>query len=534
MIGRRRFHLPRPLLVCRVPCADVRGSGSAPGDACPLRGFAERTAKTPTVPGARGAPSLRSTNQATPSTPPAYRALSATAAHATPAPAPQEAARTSPGAAGYAVRPGQVLSGGQRSRFARLNGRRKAAPSRTRRAAPAMLFPPARFSPLRPPFRASPLQARNPAGGQTFLGGNSTAAFTARLQWARGPPPRALPRAAALRVAGCHSAALPPLRRRPPLGRARWSGTARGSGCRHRAAPSWCSLLPRHSSLRERRRVAHLLDGEAPPRAFVEARAAAVRAALRLPSLAVAATRLRGRFSRTTDRERHRPQDKPQPTDQTRTPTPTLRAAPRQTAAPRPPACRRPLPAHAPRQRSATPPRCHVACWPSRTRPPTPTAPAEAVAPCFPKPVGSGASGKQCACSERRGPRPRFTPTPGPVARVTRPRTRPTPPTLPRMTPTAKTAPATPCAVGRWRFAPTRPGEGGTCPPKQSDTKAERYPPDPLPERTTYGFPLPASGTLLFPSWTLAADAGGLAAPGRRSAIHADAQAAAVPARLHR
>ena len=35
VIGRRRFHLPRPLLVCRVPCADVRGSGSAPGDACP-------------------------------------------------------------------------------------------------------------------------------------------------------------------------------------------------------------------------------------------------------------------------------------------------------------------------------------------------------------------------------------------------------------------------------------------------------------------------------------------------------------------
>ena len=35
VIGRRRFHLPRPVLVCRVPCADVRGSGSAPGDACP-------------------------------------------------------------------------------------------------------------------------------------------------------------------------------------------------------------------------------------------------------------------------------------------------------------------------------------------------------------------------------------------------------------------------------------------------------------------------------------------------------------------
>jgi len=166
VIGRRRFHLPRPLLVCRVPCADVRGSGSAPGDACPpCGGSAERPAKTPTVPGARGAPSLRSTNQATPSTPPAYRALSATAAHATPAPAPQEAARTSPGAAGYAVRPGHVLFGGQRSRFARLNGRRKAAPSKTRRAAPAMLFSPRQVFPLHPPFRASPLQKEHAKGG---------------------------------------------------------------------------------------------------------------------------------------------------------------------------------------------------------------------------------------------------------------------------------------------------------------------------------------------------------------------------------
>ncbi len=112
--------------------------------------------------------------------------------------------------------------------------------------------------------------------------------------------------------------------------------------------------------------------------------------------------------------------------------------------------------------------------------PPTPTASADKVAPCFPKPVGSGASGKQCACSERRGPRPRFTPTPGPVARVTRPRTRPTPPTLPRMMTTAKTAPATPCAVGRWRFAPTRPGEGvhdagdGRHGPPQCDPRRRR------------------------------------------------------------
>ena len=176
-----------------------------------------------------------------------------------------------------------------------------------------MLFPPARFSPLHPPFRASPLQEGIRQGGKPSWG--ATARRPLRRGWrlvafsgAKTRRPQALPRAAALRVAGCHSAALPPLRRRPPLGRARWSGTARGSGCRHRAAPSWCSLRsPGH--------------GEAPPRAFVEARAAAVRAALRLPSLAVAATRLRGRFLRTTDGEiqtprqtpAHRPDPDPEP-----------------------------------------------------------------------------------------------------------------------------------------------------------------------------------------------------------------------------
>jgi hypothetical protein len=120
--------------------------------------------------------------------------------------------------------------------------------------------------------------------------------------------PQALPRAAALRVAGCHSAALPPLRHRPPPGRARWSGTARGSGCRHRAALHGV-------------RFAHLVEAERPRRALVvEARAAALRAALRLPSVAIAATRLRGRFSRTTDRDRpqtptrtHRPAPDPEP-----------------------------------------------------------------------------------------------------------------------------------------------------------------------------------------------------------------------------
>ena len=53
VVGRRHLYLPPPLLVCPVPCADVHGTGFAPGDACPLRGFAERTARTPTVPGAR-------------------------------------------------------------------------------------------------------------------------------------------------------------------------------------------------------------------------------------------------------------------------------------------------------------------------------------------------------------------------------------------------------------------------------------------------------------------------------------------------
>lgn len=233
VIGRRRLHLPRPLLVCRVPCADVRGSGSPPGDACPpCGGSAERTAKTPTVPGARGAPSLRSTNQATPSTPPAFRALSATAAHATPAPAPQEAARTSPGAAGYAVRPGQVLSGGQRSRFARLNGRRRAAPSRTRRAAPAMLFPPARFSPLHPPFRASPLQKESGRGANLPGGQQHGGLYGAASVGAGTPAPRP---AARRRPSGCRM----PLRRFAPLAPAAPAGPGAlvGDGARLRLSP---------------------------------------------------------------------------------------------------------------------------------------------------------------------------------------------------------------------------------------------------------------------------------------------------------
>lgn len=180
VIGRRRFHLPRPLLVCRVPCADVRGSGSAPGDACPLRGFAERTAKTPTVPGARRAVA------------PFYE--SGDALHAVGLPRPFGDGGTRQTSTGPPRGRPHFAGRGRLRRPSRPSAfRRPAVALRaverspqggslyTRRAAPAMLFPPARFSPLHPPFRASPLQARNPAGGQTFLGGNSTAAFTARL-----------------------------------------------------------------------------------------------------------------------------------------------------------------------------------------------------------------------------------------------------------------------------------------------------------------------------------------------------------------
>ena len=112
----------------------------------------------------------------------------------------------------------------------------------TRRAAPAMLFPPARFPPLHPPFRASPLHPRNPAGGGNLPGGQQHGGLSARLaawglQWredAPGPKPcRAPP---PLRVAGATPPlsqspqspprpaahrpryALPPVRDRPALG----------------------------------------------------------------------------------------------------------------------------------------------------------------------------------------------------------------------------------------------------------------------------------------------------------------------------
>ena len=242
VIGRRRFHLPRPLLVCRVPCADVRGSGSAPGDACPpCGGCAERTAKTPTVPGARRAVA------------PFYESGDALHAAGLPRPfgdcgtrhtstgpprgRPHFAGRgrlRRPSRPSAFRRPAVALRAVERS--PQGGSLQDAAGGPGNAVSPRQVFPPA------PPFPGVPPSSKESGRGKTFLGGNSTAAFTARLQWARGPPPRALPRAAALRVAGCHSAALPPLRRRPPLGRARWSGTARGSGCRHRAAPSWCSL----------------------------------------------------------------------------------------------------------------------------------------------------------------------------------------------------------------------------------------------------------------------------------------------------
>ena len=68
-------------------------------------------------------------------------------------------------------------------------------------------FPPPGFSPCTPFSGRPPFKTRNPAGGKTFLGGNSTAAITARLTaWGLyrrdSAWPQALPRAAAQRVAG--------------------------------------------------------------------------------------------------------------------------------------------------------------------------------------------------------------------------------------------------------------------------------------------------------------------------------------------
>ena len=184
--------------------------------------------------------------------------------------------------------------------------------------------------------------------------------------------------------------------------------------------------------------------------------------------------------------ERHRPQDKPQPTDQTRTPTPTptptLRAAPRQTAATRPPACRRPLPAHAPRQRPATPPRCHVACWPCADKTAYAYGSGGSGSALLPEAGRKWGFGKAMRMFREARPAPTVHADARPGRpRYTAPHTRPTPATLPRMTPTANTAPATPCAVGRWRFAPTRPGEGGHDPgdgrhgPPQCDPRRRRH-----------------------------------------------------------
>lgn len=85
-----------------------------------------------------------------------------------------------------------------------------------------MLFPPARFSPLHPPFRASPLHVESGRGGNLPGGKQHGGLFGAGTEAAGTPAPQP-PRAAALRVAGHHSAA-----QRPPT-----PGLGAGSG-RHR------------------------------------------------------------------------------------------------------------------------------------------------------------------------------------------------------------------------------------------------------------------------------------------------------------
>ena len=110
---------------------------------------------------------------------------------------------------------------------------------------PRQVFPPAPPFPGVPPSSKESGRGANLPGGQQHGGLYGAAGGLGPLVARRRAWPQALPRAAALQVAGCHSAALPPLCHRPPLGRARWSGTARGSGCRHRATPPWCSLRSR-------------------------------------------------------------------------------------------------------------------------------------------------------------------------------------------------------------------------------------------------------------------------------------------------
>ena len=54
VVGRRHLYLPPPVLVCRVPCAYRSRVRLCSGRRLPaFGGFAERTARTPTVPGAR-------------------------------------------------------------------------------------------------------------------------------------------------------------------------------------------------------------------------------------------------------------------------------------------------------------------------------------------------------------------------------------------------------------------------------------------------------------------------------------------------
>ena len=126
-------------------------------------------------------------------------------------------------------------------------------------------FPPPWFPPWNPPSEASPLQTRNPPGGEPILGGHSTAAFPARPDGREPfsglrPGLPAWPRAAALRVAGCHSAALPippTPQGRPHAGRPSGSllraavllwGARSGSArlaLSHGLRSPWCSLRSR-------------------------------------------------------------------------------------------------------------------------------------------------------------------------------------------------------------------------------------------------------------------------------------------------
>ena len=260
VIGWRRFHLPRPLLVCRVPCADVRGSGSAPGDACPLRGCAERTAKTPTVPGARRAVA------------PFYESGDALHAAGLPRPFGDGGTRhtsTGPprGRPHFAGR-GRLRRPSRPSAFRRPavalraverspqgGSLPNAAGGPGNAVSPRQVFPPAPPFPGVPPSSKESGRGANLPGGQQHGGlygaagglGPLVARRRAGHKPCRAPPPYGLPDAT------------PPLC--PPCADGpRWAGRV-GRG--RRAAPAVATAPPLHGV-----RCAHLLDGEAPPRAF--------------------------------------------------------------------------------------------------------------------------------------------------------------------------------------------------------------------------------------------------------------------------